>query len=206
MAALAALFLLLQVRDPFVRLFIGRLARCLDASLQRSVIDASVGPRTIGHFSTDTFDRAAQVARDWETSAHPPADAAWAVSNFTQNGLVGLGSAVLVMQFAWWAPFLLGAGFLLLGGWGTRFREGPDVARVKGDTALRRANYLRDLTFEPGSGREARLFGLSGWPRSRSDRDWREAMQHVWAARTDTWPVAILTLGAFASSGRTQTS
>ena len=190
----AIAFLLLQVRTPLTHVFIGRLARRLDTWLQRRVMAAALTPRTIGHVYTPKFNAAATAARGWETEAHPPADGVWAIVYFVQNLIVALGSAVLVMQFAWWAPLLLAAGFILLGRWGTRIREAPDLARVRGDTALRRANYLRDLVFEPAAGREARLFGLSGWLRQRSERHWREAMERVWAARAGTWLLAIVTI------------
>jgi ATP-binding cassette subfamily B protein len=161
---------------------------------------ASLTPRTIGHVYTPAFNAAAGAASSWETQAHPPSEAAWAIVYFVQNLIVAGGSAVLVTQFAWWAPIVLGVGFILLGRWGTRLREGPDVARVRSDTALRRASYLRELVFEPGAGREARLFGLSGWLRDRSESNWRDGMQRVWAARADTWLLGILTIAVLVGS------
>jgi ATP-binding cassette subfamily B protein len=192
--AVVGVFLLLQVRTPLTHVFIGRLARRLDTWLQRRVMAASLGPRTIDHVYTPAFDAAATAARGWESHAHPPADAAWSIVYFVQNLIVAVGSAVLILQFAWWAPIVLGLGFLLLGVWGTRVREGPDLARGRGDTALRRSTYLRELVFQPAAGREARLFGLSGWLRERSDAHWRDAMHRVWAARTDTWLLAVVSV------------
>jgi ATP-binding cassette subfamily B protein len=119
---------------------------------------------------------------------------------FVQNLIVAAGSAVLVAQFAWWAPIVLAVGFVLLGRWGTRIQEGPDVARVRADTSLRRANYLRELVFDPAAGREARLFGLSAWLSERSEGHWRDAMARVWAARRATWLLAVLTIAVLVGS------
>src|SRR5215212_2650845 len=93
-------FLLLQVRTPLTHVFIGRLARRLDVWLQQRVMAVSLTPRTIGHVYTPEFHAAASAARSWETHAHPPADAAWAIVYFVQNLIVATGSALMVMQFA----------------------------------------------------------------------------------------------------------
>ena len=199
-AAIGFFFLLLQLRESIVRLVLWRLARRLDSSLQQAVMRASVTPRTIAHMHTEAFNRAATAARDWDTSAHPSASAVWAIVNMTQNLIVAVGSGVLLAFFAWWAPLLLAIGFVLLGIWGSRFREGPEVARVRADAPLRRSTYLRDLTFQPAAGREARLFGLAGWFRAGSDRDWRDAMQRVWEARAGTWALSLVTIAVLIGS------
>src|SRR5687767_6799060 len=91
-AAIGFFFLVLQLREPIVRLVLWRLARRLDSSLQQTVMRASVTPRTIAHMHTEAFNRAATAVRDWDTSAHPPSSAVWAIVNMTQNLIVAVGS------------------------------------------------------------------------------------------------------------------
>ena len=126
-------FAALQLRNPLTILAIGRLGRRLDTWLHRRVMDAALGPRTIGHLSSETFQAAASAAREWEAAVHPPSAAAWAITYFISNWIVAIGSAVLVMQFAWWAPIPLAIGYVLLGRWGTRFRELPAAVRHESD-------------------------------------------------------------------------
>ena len=104
------------------------------------------------------------------------------------------------MQFAWWPPIPLAIGYVLLGRWGTRFRELPAAVRHESDVAVRRAGYLRELSFQPASAREARLFGLGAWLRDRSHRTWREGMTQVWGARSSTWPLALVTIAILVGS------
>ena len=105
---------------------------------------------------------------------------------------------ILLPQLSWWVPAVLATGDVLMTV-RTRLREGADGT---GRTAagLRRAQYLRDQAFEPASGREARLFGLSAWFRQQSDREWHAAMTDVWRARSNTRRTAIATIVALIGS------
>jgi ATP-binding cassette subfamily B protein len=193
-AAIALLFLVIQVADPGVGSLGRALGRRVDAYLQRAVLVASLEPRTIDHVELPASREAAALARDWESSAHPPSDAIESLIELLTNIVWGVGSGVLLLPFAWWAPFAVAVGPLLQTRWNTRFNQGPRLARNANEERLRRAGYLRDLAFTPAAARESRIFGLAGWLRDRSDERWRSGMRAIWEARSATRGYALLVL------------
>ena len=142
------------------------------------------------------------VARDWEAAAHPPSEAVNGLGYFLTATTWALVSGAVLISFVWWAPLLVMGGWITMTWWGTRFREGPALARIRSATPLRRAAYYRDLAFEASSAREARIFGLGQWLRGRSEAQWQAGMGRVWAARAATRSlgltgVSVLVIGYF---------
>ncbi len=184
-------YFLVQVGEPISEALNGGLGRRVDRHLQRSVIVCALAPRTIGHLETEAWRRAVSVAREWESGAHPPSRAVEGLSYLVTAMVWALGSALFIVQFVWWAPLLVMAGWLVMTFWGTRFREGPALARIRSATPLRRSAYYRDLAFAASSARESRLFGLADWLRERSEREWATGMARIWAARNATRSLGV---------------
>jgi ATP-binding cassette, subfamily B, bacterial len=184
-------YFFIQSGEPIAEAFHTALGRRVDRHLQRSVILAAIAPRTIGHLETEAWREAASAAREWETSPHPPSEAVSGLSYMITATVWALGSAFFLIQFVWWAPLLVMAGWLVMTLWGTRFREGPALASIRSAIPLRRSAYYRDLAFEASSARESRLFGLATWLRDRSERSWQAAMARIWQARAATRSLGV---------------
>ncbi len=201
-----AAFFLIQIGEPIAEPLGAALGRRVNADLQRSVIVASLAPPTIGHLETAEFRQAMTTARDWENTAHPPSSAVNGLSYMITATVWALVSGFFLVQFVWWAPLIVMGGWLTMTFWGTRFREGPALARNRSATPLRRSTYYRDLAFEGSSAREARIFGLGAWLRDRSEEQWRTGMARIWTARAATRSlgltgVGVLVIGYFVLFG-----
>jgi ABC-type multidrug transport system fused ATPase/permease subunit len=87
--------------------------------------------------------------------------------DFIAGGLVGmvggLGAAVVLFAFAWWAPLVLGGAWLathwLLRESAVWRDRNTDEVR----NAQREAEYTYRLAVDPPASKELRLFGLVGW-------------------------------------------
>jgi ABC-type multidrug transport system fused ATPase/permease subunit len=175
------------------------LGRRVDTWVRERVMRAALSPPTVAHMETAQFRVAAELARTWESTAHPPSEAVVSLVEVTKAAVVAAGSAILLLQLSWWVPAVLAAGYVLMTVWGTRLDESADEA-ADAATGLRRAQYLREQAFEPASGREARLFGLGHWFRTGSDAQWQAAMRHVWDQRSATRGTAVVTIAVLIGS------
>jgi ATP-binding cassette subfamily B protein len=175
------------------------LGRRVDGWVRERVMRAALAPPTVAHMETAQFRAAADLARTWESTAHPPSEAVVSLVEVTKAAVVAGGSAILLLQLSWWVPAVLATGYVMMTVWGTRLQESGEEA-TDAATGLRRAQYLREQAFEPASGREARLFGLTDWFRDRSDQQWQTAMRHVWDDRSATRGAALVTIAALIGS------
>lgn len=95
----------------------------------------------------------------------------------------GVGQAIVLVLFAWWAPLLvLGAA------WTTRLWLKREIAiflrsNELATTSLRRSNYLREIALGNPSAKELRIFGLAPWTISAFRGLWHTAMDDVWTER-----------------------
>jgi len=96
--------------------------------------------------------------------------------------VAGLASAAVLAGYAWWAPLLLGGGWLAThwllresGVW--RDRNTEEVRE-----AQRHADYAYRLAVEPPAAKELRLFGLAGWTVDRFRARRRRLFELRWHA------------------------
>jgi ABC-type multidrug transport system fused ATPase/permease subunit len=170
------------------------IGRRIDDWVQNAVMEAALRPSTVAHMETPTFRDAADLARNWEASAHAPRDAVYSMVEVVKAIITTSGSAILLLPFSWWAPLVLVSGYVLMTYWGTRVRETAAITMRRTESPLRRARYLGGQPFDPASGRESRLFGLSGWFRQGSHGEWLSAMAPVWRDRYGTRWIAVATV------------
>jgi ABC-type multidrug transport system fused ATPase/permease subunit len=112
----------------------------------------------------------------------------------------GLGAAVLLAFYAWWAPLLLAGAWLAThwllresGVW--RDRNTEEVRK-----AQRHADYAYRLAVDPPAAKELRLFGLAAWTVERFSARRRLLFELQWQAtrlreRSVVWSL-LLVLGA----------
>ncbi len=135
-------------------------------------------------------------------------DSTWIV---LQSRLTGVGALAVVCTWRWWVGLVLMAGLLLMNkAFTTWINTIYDVLLASAGTAQRRATYLQRLLTRGDTGKEVRLFGLSGWALDQFRITWLAAMRPIWRHRSSTVRpvlatiavVVALTVGAFALLAR----
>ena len=165
LVAVGAIFITLQVLPPVHTAVSANLGNRTAAWLYDRLTEACVRPPGIGHLEDPKLIADLTVARDFDLGMTGPP---LAISmDFIATGLVellgGLGSALVLAAFTWWAPFLLAGAWLsthlLLKESGVWYdRNTPEVRRAQRD-----AEYAYRLAVDPPASKELRLFGLVGW-------------------------------------------
>jgi len=179
-----ALFVPLQVLAPIHQAIGANLGSRTAAWLNDRLISACVRPPGMGHLENPKLTSDLTMARDFDLGiSGPPLSISM---DFIASGLVemvaGLASAAVLAGYAWWAPLLLGGGWLgthwLLresGVW--RDRNTEEVRE-----AQRHADYAYRLAVEPPAAKELRLFGLAGWTVERFRARRRRLFELRWQA------------------------
>jgi ATP-binding cassette subfamily B protein len=159
------------------------LGREVERRLEERVMRAVLRPAGIAHLEDPALlDRISQ-AQGVGTARYRPGVATTALIEALRIWLGGLGFAAVVLGFRWW----LGLGLLATWVYAAHVRRRDFLQSstvVTGQTsALRRAEYLRDLALAPGAAKEVRVYGWVRWLTERFDGAWGEAMRAVWHER-----------------------
>jgi ABC-type multidrug transport system fused ATPase/permease subunit len=169
LAVTGIIFVLLQVLTPIHQAISANLGDLTAAWLYDRLTTACIAPPGIGHLEDPSLSADLVVARDFDLGmTGPPLSIS---IDFIANGLVtmigGVACAVVLVQFAWWAPIVLGGAWLATH-WLLResavWRD-RHTAEVRG--AQRDADYAFRLAVDPEPAKELRVFGLAGWTIAR---------------------------------------
>ena len=197
-----AVFVLLQVLTPIHQAVSANLGDRTAAWLYDRLTEACVRPPGMGHLEDPKLTTDLAVARDFDLGlTGPPLNIS---VDFIANSLVemigGLACAVILAAYTWWAPIVLGGGWLATH-WLLResaiWRDrNTDEVRA----AQRDADYAFRLAVDPAPAKELRLFGLRAWTLDRfvARRTRLHALQYE-ATRLREKPVLwslLLVLGA----------
>jgi ATP-binding cassette, subfamily B, bacterial len=164
-AAVGVLFVLLQVLGPLHTAVSANLGDRTAAWLYDELTWACVSAPGIGHLEDPDLASDLQVARDFDRgmTAPPLSTSIGFIAGGLVDMLAGLAQACVLFGFAWWAPFVLGGGWLsthwLLresAVWKDRNTE--EVRRAHRD-----ADYAYRLAVDPPAAKELRIFGLPDW-------------------------------------------
>ena len=202
LAFVGVVFVLLQVLSPLHQAFGLNLGSRTAAWLYDQLTIACVRPPGMGHLEDPRLMTDLTMARDFDLGiTGPPLHISM---GFIASGLVemigGLGAAVLLAFYAWWAPLLL-AGAWLATHW--RLRESGvwrDRNTEEVRKAQRHADYAYRLAVDPPAAKELRLFGLAAWTVERFSARRRRLFELQWQAtrlreRPVLWSL-LLVLGA----------
>jgi len=169
LAVVGVIFVASQVLNPIHTALSANLGDRTAASLYDELTDACIGPPGMGHLESPALASDLQVAREFDLGmTGPPLSISM---DFIASGLVdllsGLASALLLFGYAWWAPILVGGGWLATH-WLLRessvWRD-RNTEEVK--AAQRDADYAYRLAVDPPAAKELRLFGLAPWTLER---------------------------------------
>ncbi|MEV4263881.1 ABC transporter ATP-binding protein [Kribbella sp. NPDC049584] len=183
LGVVAGLILLQRIVQPLLRLLMRGLGRDLDRYLQEVVMAAVARPAGIGHLDDPSVQADIRIARGLGLESSRPSRAVEALPEVLAPSLQALGAAAVLSAFHWW----LGLAWLLA--WPLLFllmqREYVRVGQLGygQSRALRRAEYLRDLAFAPGTAKELRLWGMLDWLIGRFESTWQTSMIPVWRVR-----------------------
>jgi ATP-binding cassette subfamily B protein len=182
--AAGAVFVTIQVLAPLhvqVGVTLGeRLARWLHDRL----LAATTGPPGLAHLESRALADRLVSARDFDLGiAGPPMRLSMAIiAGSLVEVVAGLGQAVVLFAYAWWAPLLIGGAWasthLLLkesSVWGDR-----DEGEVL--DAQRHAEYAYRQAVDFPAAKELRLFGLSEWTVARFAANRRRLVDLRWQA------------------------
>lgn len=169
LAAMGVVFIVLQVLPPIHTAVGTNLGDRTAAWLYDRLTDACIRPPGIAHLEDPELASDLTTARDFDLGmTGPPLNISM---DFIASGMAemigGIGSAVVLVRFSWWAPVLLAAAWLathwLLRESAVWFdRNTPEVR-----AAQRHADYAYRLAVDPPASKELRLFGLAGWTLER---------------------------------------
>jgi ABC-type multidrug transport system fused ATPase/permease subunit len=180
LAIVGVVFVLLQVLTPLHTVVGANLGDKMAACLYDRLMEACIRPPGIGHLENPTLTTDLTVARDFDLGmTGPPLNVAL---DFIAGALVmtvsGFASALVLLRFTWWAPFVLASAWLathwLLRESGVWFDRNTDEVRL----AQRDANYTFNLAVDPPASKELRLFGLGDWAVDRFVRQ-RTRLHHL---------------------------
>jgi len=123
----------------------------------------------MGHLEDPKLTADLTAAREFDLGMSGPP--LWMSMDFIAAGLVemlgGLASSAVLFGYAWWAPIILGGGWLtthwLLKESAIWRDRNTDEVRA----AQRDADYAYRLAVDPPAAKELRLFGLAGWTLDR---------------------------------------
>jgi ATP-binding cassette, subfamily B, bacterial len=169
LAFAGVIFVLLQVLSPIHQAVSANLGDRTAAWLYDRLTEACVRPPGMGHLEDPALTGDLTVARDFDIGmTGPPLSISM---DFIANGMVemigGIASALILVRYAWWAPFVL-AGAWLATHWLLResaiWRD-RNTDEVRG--AQRDADYAYRLAVDPPASKELRLFGLADWTTNR---------------------------------------
>src|ERR1700736_5261483 len=169
LAAIGVVFVLRQVLNPTHTAISANLGDRTAAWLYDRLTDACVDPPGMGHLEDPKLSADLTAARQFDLGmTGPPLSISM---DFIAGGLVemlgGLASSAILFGYAWWAPILLGGGWLtthwLLKESAVWRDRNTDEVRA----AQRDADYAYRLAVDPPAAKELPLFGLAGWTLDR---------------------------------------
>jgi len=196
LAAVAGLVLLVRLFNPLLAALAESLGRELDLYLQDRVMAAAGRPSGIAHLDEPEVLNNLRAVRELGIDSNSPSLAVSGLASTLPSWIQALGSAAVLFWFHWW----LGLAWLIFWPVVVYFmqREYLKVGQVGygQSSALRRAEYLRDLALTTGAAKEIRLWGMLDWLLDRFEAAWRSAIEPVWKARRPSAPVVFGATGA----------
>jgi ATP-binding cassette subfamily B protein len=200
LTVMATTFLLMQITPPLLAQVGMNLGDALSGTLNDRLLAATTSPPGMAHLERPELIDDLTLARDFDLGiSGPPLSVSM---GFIAQGLVavvsGVGQALVLFGFRWWAPPLL------LAAWGSthwllreaaiwRDRQTEEVV-----DAQRHADYTYRLAVDPPAAKELRLFGLSDWTVDRFAARRRRLVDLRWHAtrlrqRPVQWAVTVVT-------------
>ena len=165
LALVGVVFVLLQVLTPIHQAIGANLGDRTAAWLYDRLTHACVRPPGMAHLEDPALTTDLAVAREFDTGmTGPPLNLC---VDFIAGSLVemmaGLGCAIVLFWYAWWAPIVLGGAWLATHWFLRESAVWRDRNTDEVRAAQRDAEYAYRLAVDPAPAKELRLFGLASW-------------------------------------------
>jgi ATP-binding cassette subfamily B protein len=199
LVVLAAAFVAQQVIGPVFSQIVDALARRVTGHLRGRVISAAASPPGVGHLEDPATLDKVMLAQGVGTAQVTPRGVVIGAFSIAAQYVAGTASAILLLAYRWWLPFIAVAVYLTVI---RRFRRDffRNVMAITGQAeSLRRSQYFRDVALTPVASKETRIFGLGNWVVERFRASWIGAMTDLWAERRGQW--RTLAIGAVSFFG-----
>jgi ABC-type multidrug transport system fused ATPase/permease subunit len=177
-------FVLYQVVTPLHQAVSSNLGSRASSWLNDQLLRACTAPPGMRHLEDPELTNDLTMARDFDLGiSGPPLTIAM---DFIATGLVdivaGIGAAIVLFGFSWWAPLVLVAAWSsthwLLRESGVWRDRNTDEVR----DAQRHAEYAYRIAVDPPAAKELRLFGLAPWVVERFTARRRRLYELQWNA------------------------
>src|SRR2546422_4774266 len=183
LGSVAAIFVIQRVAFPFLAPAVESLEHRLTLLVRERVMTPLLRPSTVYHLEDPKVAdelRQAQLVGSENFSAQ---QALGALNDLTTIRLSALACTVLLWQWHWWAPPVLGFAWLCSRAWYRRQMSTLVASMERNTPPLRRAEYVGDLVLGGTAAKEARVFGLAPWLVERFHHQWLTGMTEVWRQR-----------------------
>src|SRR5205807_987117 len=163
LGVMTAISLVSRLGLPFLTPLVDRLAYRLELLLRERMLQAVLLPPTIAHLEDPGLADELAQARAVATEPVQITQVLGMLSSIASSRLTIFGSAAMLAEWRWWAPFLVAGAWIFSNNW-HRKETGQLISSLEGSaTGFRRARYLGDLALGGGAAKELRVFGLAPW-------------------------------------------
>ncbi|MEY2471009.1 MAG: ATP-binding cassette, subfamily bacterial [Actinomycetota bacterium] len=187
-------FALMEVLPPINAAVSTNLAQKTTTYLHDALLDASLAPAGIAHLERPEINDLLVQARDFDLGVTgPPMSACLprVADGFVEIG-GGVGLAVVLFGYRWWAPILAGFGWV----WSHRLLRKSSVWKAWEDPTvvdeMRHVNYAYNLAVRAPAAKEVRMFGLADWTVDRYFSRRKKMVELIIKARSlNKTPIAV---------------
>ncbi|HVL28522.1 MAG TPA: ATP-binding cassette domain-containing protein [Acidimicrobiales bacterium] len=169
-----------QVLGPLSQAVLFGLQRRFEGYLGRRLMAATIALPGLAWFEDPGFRDQLQVSH-W--IGFGPVHTLQSVAQVFQQLAQVTAMAAVAATFAGWVPAVVIVACLPAAAATWRFQAVVGLARWRGSTDARRADYYRDLAVLRDPGKELRVFGLGGWATDRQRAHWLASVRGLWASR-----------------------
>lgn len=201
LTAAGAIFVAIQLLAPLAAQVSVNLGERLSRWLHDRLLAATTGPAGVAHLDSRELTDRLITARDFDLGIVGPEmrHSMGIIAGGLVDVVAGLGQAVVLAAYSWWAPLLMGGAWgsthwLLRESslWGFDLRD--DGAAL---VAQRHAEYAYRQATDAPAAKELRLFGLTEWTVARFAASRRCLVDLRWQARRLRrkplrWTIAVL--------------
>ncbi|HEY5907712.1 MAG TPA: ABC transporter ATP-binding protein [Vicinamibacteria bacterium] len=169
LAVTGVVFVLLQVLTPLHQAISANLGSRVAAWLYDRLTEACVRPPGVGHLEDPKLAGDLTVAREFDRGMTGPPmhiNMDFIAGGLVQT-LVGIGCAIVLFGYTWWAPLVLGGAWLATHWFLRESAVWMDRNTAEVRAAQRDADYAYRLAVDPPAAKEVRLFGLTDWVMER---------------------------------------
>lgn len=180
---IAALFAGQQIASPVSRTVTQNLGLKLSLLVRERILDATLSPEGVAHLEEPQTANDILLAAGVEGRAFAPTQMVSALYAMAGTRITGIASALLLIVYHPWVPFLLMVSWSIIPFW-IRRQTLTQMKRTESATpSLRTADYSRDLLMRQEAAKEVRLFGLPQWLLSRFTESRRQGLSEIWKER-----------------------